>query len=521
MPYALITGLAAAVLGGPCNVVAVRPQTHDAVGPAAPILSLWEFSDGESNEAMHNSLAEVARREAESNGTDTSDPAAEARRLELCPWLKGPHSTTKLEPLCSNGNYSWTCLEGFPGENATRVQCPGEYPVMCNDKHFSGEEYACEKNETYCKDGIRKCEAEKTGQLDTDAHEKFVSDKDAATSTPSTSVGTDGNVEDGATTTAGPATEGKATTEADTTGQATSTETATEDKATTEAGPTELTSSTPAGTDDTKPNVEGEATTKAGPAEVTSSTGTGTEDETTTSSATLSTTEATASEVPDCAEIAPSTFPGGCDLNVSGFACYADKNVVTDMQNGRLELEVHWACSPDRDQKRFTNSSCRALNWTYDATTGGQKVAFHSTPGIYIGVCEFRTAEPKLTTAATEATTSPSMLNGNDDSNAPDQTIKATTSLPTLDGNDETNAPDQTTKATNSPSTPAGVNKDSPSNQTTWAPREEDTNSSSAGAVPNSTTNTTRSGSRPRVTGMYVPACLWFCATLGILRSVQ
>jgi len=349
-------------------------------------------------------------------------------------------------------------------------------------------------------------------QLDSAAHEKLALDEVAATSTLSTTAGTEEDVEDGATSTAGQATEGKATTEAGPSRQTTSKETAIEDSATTEAGPAELASSIAAGTEEiSNPNVQGEATTQASPTEVTSSTRAGTDQAFDQEERSLASTPSTMvtdtttkqaemSEVADCAEVAPSTFPGGCDLDVSKFACYAVKNLVTDMQNGRMELQVHWACSTDEDQGGFTTGSCRALNWTHAATAFGGKVVFRATPGIYSGLCEFRTRESPILT---------------------NTEIAATTSLSALDGNDDSTAPDQTAKATTSPSTPAGVNEDVPSEKTTGAPGKKDTNTSSAGTVPNSTNSTRSGGSRPRGTVMYVSTCLWFCASLGILRPVR
>lgn len=625
MPYALITSLAAAVLGGPCSVAAVRPVTHDALNPAAPVLSLLEFNDRESNkeklgedqgnlagqrrksekEASEQVAKEMhAERSKEQLDVDKTkhDPAqaafadsrgklgiaqsmlevdqrtsrdgpgspagrgkqlqeqmatAEKARIQLregytwlarakkllgnltdgkskvekdsneamrgqnlsvlCPWLDGPHHTPYKEPLCSNGVYSWTCFLGY---NGTRVKCPQIFPVMCEDKCFSGTEYCCEKTESDCKSGRRKCEEEKTEQV-TDV------DGGAATSAPSTTAG---NVEEESAATSAPSTptgnvEDVATSYFPPETFIASTKADVEDDVTTKAGPAELTSSTAAGTEEPfDPNVKGEATTKAGPVGDVSSTGDGTKDITTTAGSAASTPSATAAdattqqanatEIPDCAEVAPSTFPGGCDLNVSGFACYALKNLEMVMKNGRMELEVHWACSPDKDQKGFTNNSCRALNWTYDATVGGRQVFnFEATPGIYNGICEFRTAEPISTTTALEAGSTKQCCTADGGTS-----LKATTSLSMVDGNDG-NAPDQTTKAA----------ADSSPDQTTGAPPEEETNVSrlsdqdqQSGEVPNSTTNSTRSGgSRPRGTGTYLSACLWYCASFGILRSMQ
>jgi len=77
-----------------------------------------------------------------------------------CPWLDGPHKHSAKEPLCSEGVFSWECHAGGHGE---RIQCPADLPVMCEDKRCGGSskiDHCCEPNESYCKQGPRKCHTE-------------------------------------------------------------------------------------------------------------------------------------------------------------------------------------------------------------------------------------------------------------------------------------------------------------------------------------------------------------------------
>jgi len=83
----------------------------------------------------------------------------EVTPAERCPWLEGPHKDGAKEPLCSEGVFSWECKAGRHG---SRVQCPKEWPFMCEDSTCAGgKDHCCEKKESDCKLGPRKCHTEK------------------------------------------------------------------------------------------------------------------------------------------------------------------------------------------------------------------------------------------------------------------------------------------------------------------------------------------------------------------------
>jgi len=78
---------------------------------------------------------------------------------ESCPWLEGPHKAGAKEPLCAEGVFSWECNAGQHGK---RVQCPEDWPFMCEESTCAGgKDHCCEKKESDCKLGPRKCRTAK------------------------------------------------------------------------------------------------------------------------------------------------------------------------------------------------------------------------------------------------------------------------------------------------------------------------------------------------------------------------
>jgi len=69
-----------------------------------------------------------------------------------CEWKSNQHPNDR--PLCEDGAESWTCVEEGHGQ---RIQCPKEFPVMCNEKNCGrGKDYCCER-ECFDMGGERPC----------------------------------------------------------------------------------------------------------------------------------------------------------------------------------------------------------------------------------------------------------------------------------------------------------------------------------------------------------------------------
>mmetsp|Transcript_53015 Transcript_53015/g.164019 ORF Transcript_53015/g.164019 Transcript_53015/m.164019 type:complete len:205 (+) Transcript_53015:102-716(+) len=110
----------------------------------------------------------------------------------------------------------------------------------------------------------------------------------------------------------------------------------------------------------------------------------------------------------DCKTVAPDAFPGLCDEQVSGYACYSTKKMYTP-KGSTSSYVIHWACSDGHEPGTISDDDCKERPWQFSETQEGQKVEFTADPGIYEGACQFGTAQApntKSTTVASAAVTS-------------------------------------------------------------------------------------------------------------------
>jgi len=103
-------------------------------------------------------------------------------------------------------------------------------------------------------------------------------------------------------------------------------------------------------------------------------------------------------EFPECYDIAKTTYPGGCNPDKSGFACYSKERVFQD-------VPVHWACSKDLDQTDISQEKCPLRPWHFDGVANGKHLNFTAPAGIYAGACQFSLPQPKG--ESTKAATTP------------------------------------------------------------------------------------------------------------------
>jgi len=103
-------------------------------------------------------------------------------------------------------------------------------------------------------------------------------------------------------------------------------------------------------------------------------------------------------ELPDCYDIAKATYPGGCDPEQSGFACYSKERVFQD-------VPVHWACSKELDQTDISDEKCPLRPWHFKGEANGKHLNFTAPAGIYAGACQFSLLPPEE--ESTKAATTP------------------------------------------------------------------------------------------------------------------
>ena len=144
-------------------------------------------------------------------------------------------------------------------------------------------------------------------------------------------------------------------------------------------------------------------------------------------------------ELPECSEIAKSTFPGGCDPETSAFACFSMEKVYRP-EHTEFDVPVHWACSHALDQKDINKESCSSRPWNFEDEIDGKPVKFTAPPGIYAGACQFSVL-PK-TDSAKAATT-------------PENPPAVATTLEQL--TEAATTPDQSAKAATTPEEPSVV----------------------------------------------------------------
>jgi len=101
-------------------------------------------------------------------------------------------------------------------------------------------------------------------------------------------------------------------------------------------------------------------------------------------------TETGSDELPDCKDVAPESYPGFCDPDVSEKACYHKTKAIG-------EVDVHWQCSNPEDPDTITQESCDGRGWTYmgpsnnPSTTekGKQPTVLYKQDNFYQGACKF------------------------------------------------------------------------------------------------------------------------------------
>jgi len=139
-------------------------------------------------------------------------------------------------------------------------------------------------------------------------------------------------------------------------------------------------------------------------------------------------------ELPDCYDIAKATYPGGCDPEQSGFACYSKERVFQD-------VPVHWACSKELDQTDISDEKCPLRPWHFKGEANGKHLNFTAPAGIYAGACQFSLLPPEE--ESTKAATTPEKA----------KVVATTTGEPTV----AATTPEQSTKAATTPEKPSVV----------------------------------------------------------------
>jgi len=139
-------------------------------------------------------------------------------------------------------------------------------------------------------------------------------------------------------------------------------------------------------------------------------------------------------ELPDCYDIAKATYPGGCDPEQSGFACYSKERVFQD-------VPVHWACSKELDQTDISDEKCPLRPWHFKGEANGKHLNFTAPAGIYAGACQFSLLPPEG--ESTKAATTPEKA----------KVVATTPGEPTV----AATTPEQSTEAATTPEKPSVV----------------------------------------------------------------
>lgn len=149
-------------------------------------------------------------------------------------------------------------------------------------------------------------------------------------------------------------------------------------------------------------------------------------------------------ELPDCYDIAKATYPGGCDPEQSGFACYSKERVFQD-------VPVHWACSKELDQTDISDEKCPLRPWHFKGEANGKHLNFTAPAGIYAGACQFSLLPPEG--ESTKAATTPEKAKMV--ATTPGEpTVVATTPEQPTEG---ATTPEQSTEAVTTPEKPSVV----------------------------------------------------------------
>lgn len=162
-------------------------------------------------------------------------------------------------------------------------------------------------------------------------------------------------------------------------------------------------------------------------------------------------------ELPECETIAKSTYPGHCNTQVSGFACYSMEKVYRP-KDSDIEVDVPWGCSNGDDKTGISKKACSDRPWIFEGDVQGKQVKFEAQAGIYAGACKFSTlpeSQKEATTKPedpTEAVTTPEQLT--EAATTPEESTEAVTTPKQLTDAGAATTPEESATAATTPMQP-------------------------------------------------------------------